>query len=179
MLWDSVNKCHRNSAEMPDIFSTHAHHKKGFSNCRQVERHNSVYMNMENRNYIKTNIRGKGPQSSDPDDTTNHRTPGGPTTQQGRPQCVVKKTFLPPTFPILCLQHQDQLAGGDVPGHARGAVYPAVLAGHVQRRVAVPVLQLQAGPIIHQALHHRGQAQVGGQVQWGLGGRGKGKPVDP
>ena len=28
-------QCSGNAAEMPDIFSAHAHHKKGFLKCRQ------------------------------------------------------------------------------------------------------------------------------------------------
>ena len=75
----------------------------------------------------------------------------------------------PFTFPVLRLQHGLQLAEGDPPGHADGAVHPAVLAGHVQRRVAVAVLQRQTGALLHQALHRAGQAQVGGQMQRGLG----------
>ena len=142
----------------------------------QVESHNSVHMNVDNRNYSKTNIGRKGPQSSDPDDAMDQLLSCRRPPQRHHYvclQCVVTE----PTFPVLRLQHWDQLAGGDVPGHAGGAFHPAVLAGHVQRRVAVPVLKLQAGPMLHQALHHRGQAQVGGQVQGCLGGRGKGKPV--
>lgn len=68
------------------------------------------------------------------------------------------------TSPVLGLQHGAQLAGGDIPGHLGGAFGLALLAGHMERRIALLVLQLQAGPALHKAPHHRRQAQVGGKV---------------
>lgn len=72
------------------------------------------------------------------------------------------------TSPVLGLEDQRQLAGRNGSGHFGGAVRQAVLAGGVQRRVAVLVLQLQAGPLLQQGLHHVFQVQVDAQVQRSL-----------
>ncbi len=72
------------------------------------------------------------------------------------------------TSPVLGLEDRRQLARGNLSGHLGGALYLPTLAGHMERRVPVLVLQLQADPFLHQALHHICQVQVGGQVQRAL-----------
>lgn len=72
------------------------------------------------------------------------------------------------TSPVLGLENRRQLARGNVSGHLGGALRLPVLTGHVERCVPILVLQLQAGPFLHQILHHRCQVQVRGQVQRGL-----------
>lgn len=74
----------------------------------------------------------------------------------------------PLTLPVLGLQDWCQVAGGNVSGHLAGRLRLALLAGHVERRVPVAVLQLQAGPFLHQLPHHMCHVQVGSQVQRAL-----------
>lgn len=69
------------------------------------------------------------------------------------------------TFPVLGLQDRRQLARGNPSGHLASHLSLALLAGDVERCVPVAVLQLQAGPFLHQLPHHERQVQVGGQVQ--------------
>lgn len=69
------------------------------------------------------------------------------------------------TFPVLGFQDQGQLAGGHFTGHLCGTHGQSVMAGHVQRRVSVPVLQLDADAFGHETLDDVGQVQVGGQMQ--------------
>lgn len=72
------------------------------------------------------------------------------------------------TSPVLGFEDRCQLARGNLSGHLGGALCLPVLAGHMERCVPVLVLQLQAGPLLHQAFHHICQVQVGGQVQRAL-----------
>lgn len=69
------------------------------------------------------------------------------------------------TFPVLGLQDWCQLARGNASGHLASHLSLALLTGHVERCVPIAVLQLQAGPFLHQLPHHGRQVQVGGQVQ--------------
>lgn len=72
------------------------------------------------------------------------------------------------TSPVLGLEDRRQLARRNLSGHLSGALCLPMLASHVERCVPILVLQLQAGPFLHQALHHLCQVQVGGQVQRAL-----------
>lgn len=79
--------------------------------------------------------------------------------------------FAPPaslTSPVLGLKNRCQLAGRNFSGHLSCAHCLPMLAGHMERRVTILVLQPQASPFLHQALHHVCQVQVSGQVQRAL-----------
>lgn len=83
------------------------------------------------------------------------------------------------TLPVLELQVLVVLGGlGRALGQGRalqqllGAVEALLLAGQVQRGVAVAVLQPRVDSLVHQRLDHTGLLQVHGQVQRGLARRG-------
>lgn len=60
----------------------------------------------------------------------------------------------PLTFPVLGLEDWRQLTWGNTSGHLASHLCLALLAGYVERGVAIAVLQLQAGPFLHQLPHH-------------------------